>query len=353
MFKKILFGMSALALFAACTGDYTDWAEPQKNAAVPAKTVEWSVSPAHQDAIVLDNVEGETVKLINVSLPDGVSAESFNVKLTADGANYPDYNITADAQGNVSVADLQRATTEMFTVEAVERVFDAVVSTDVKVTGQEGDAAIRLATNPLTIKVVPMKPKFDPFVFFIGATDGWASPDQKLASNNDGTYNGFLYVADPNGWGVEFKLQKRAGDWADDSQLNSNNMSEVSGDFEKTGDNFKASAGEGVYYVELDLVNLTLKGTFIDMMGIIGDFNGWSGDVVMTWNPVDFCYEATNPGINANGWKFRVNGDWAINLGGKTLNDLVGGGDNLTAVGNTVKLYPTRKTSDKIYCTVE
>ena len=87
-------------------------------------------------------------------------------------------------------------------------------------------------------------------------------------------------------------------------------------------------------------------------MGIIGDFNGWGGDVVMTWNPTDFCYEATDPGVTANGWKFRINADWAINLGG-SLTELVNGGDNLSAVGTTIKLYPTRKTSDKIYCTVE
>jgi len=35
------------------------------------------------------------------------------------------------------------------------------------------------------------------------------------------------------------------------------------------------------------------------------------------------------------------------------ISDLVGGGKNLGAVGKTIKLYPTRKTSNKIYCTVE
>lgn len=354
MFKKIFFGLSALALFTACTDDYTDWVQPQQNAGVPAKTVEWSVSAAQQAAIALDNVEGETVKLLNVSLPEGASVDAINVKLTADGANYPDYNITADGEGNVSVADLQKATTEMFTVEAVERTFAALVSADVLVKGLEGNAAIHLEQAVPSLTIIPQKPQFAPFVFFIGATDGWSASDQRLASPaGDGNYTGFLYIADPNGWGVEFKFQKRAGDWGDDSQLNSNNLAEINGDFEKTGDNIKASTGEGVYYVELNLAKSTLKGTLVHTMGIIGDFNGWAGDVVMTWNATDFCYEATNPGVTANGWKFRVNNDWAINLGGTSLTDLVGGGDNLSAVGNTIKLYPTRKTSDKIYCTVE
>lgn len=192
---------------------------------------------------------------------------------------------------------------------------------------------------------------FDPFVYFIGATDGWSASDQRLAAVSDGVYTGFLYVADPNGWGLEFKFQLEPGNW--DKQLNSNNLVEISGDFEKGGDNIKASAGEGVYFVNLDLNTNVLSATKVEKMGIIGDFNGWGGDVDMTWNATDYCFEATGAGVTANGWKFRINADWAINLGGTTLTDLVANGDNLTAVGNTIKLYPTRKTSDKIYCMVE
>jgi hypothetical protein len=193
---------------------------------------------------------------------------------------------------------------------------------------------------------------FDPFVYFIGATDGWANAEQKLAlTDESGIYTGYLYCADPNGWGNEFKFQKVAGDW--DSQLNSNNLSDITGDFAKGGDNIVAAAGEGVYYVTLNLSTLTLNAVKVNTMGIIGDFNGWGGDVVMRWNATDYCFEATNAGVTANGWKFRVNSDWGINLGGATLGDLVANGDNLSAVGNTIKLYPTRKTSDKIFCTVE
>ena len=36
-----------------------------------------------------------------------------------------------------------------------------------------------------------------------------------------------------------------------------------------------------------------------------------------------------------------------------SLDNLVANGSNITAVGTTIKLYPTRKTSDNIYCTVE
>ena len=195
---------------------------------------------------------------------------------------------------------------------------------------------------------------FDPFVYFIGATDGWTNAEQKLALTDEagGIYTGFVYCADPNGWGNEFKFQKVAGSW--DSEINSGHMTGgITGDFADGGGNFKANAGVGVYFVTLNLSTNSLNAVKVEKMGIIGDFNSWGGDVEMTWNDTDYCFEATNAGVTASGWKFRVNADWAINLGGTSLIDLVANGDNLTAVGNTIKLYPTRKTSDTIYCTVE
>lgn len=206
-----------------------------------------------------------------------------------------------------------------------------------------------------TYTITPLS--FDPYVYFIGATDGWANAEQKLAlTDESGIYTGYLYCADPNGWGNEFKFQKVPGDW--DSQLNSGTfIGGISGDFADGGDNIKANAGEGVYFVTLDLANLTLNAVKVEKMGIIGDFNGWGGDVEMTWNATDYCFEATNAGATANGWKFRINADWGINLGGNgsgtNINDLVANGDNISLAGNTIKLYPTRKTSDNIYCTVE
>ena len=194
---------------------------------------------------------------------------------------------------------------------------------------------------------------FDPFVYFIGATDGWAASDQKLAAVSDGVYTGYLYVADPNGWGLEFKFQLEPGNW--DKQLNNNNLVEISGDFEKGGDNIKASAGEGVYFVNLDLNTNVLSAKKITNMNLVGDFNGWNAAddaQQMTWDAENYCYVITGAGVTANGWKFTTNNSWDINLGG-TIGDLVANGDNLSVTGTTIRLYPTRKTSDKIYCTVE
>ena len=201
------------------------------------------------------------------------------------------------------------------------------------------------------------------YIFFIGATDGWANVEQKLALTDEGAgiYTGYVYCADPNGWGNCFKFQKVAGDWG--TEINTGHMTGgmTGGVGLHDGDtNFEIKDGEGVYFFTLNLSANTLNALKVEKMGIIGDFNGWGGDVEMKWNATDYCFEATGAGVTANGWKFRVNADWGINLGSndsaepsKVLADLVANGKNIGVAGNTVKLYPTRKTSDKIYCTVE
>ena len=195
--------------------------------------------------------------------------------------------------------------------------------------------------------------KYDPFIYFIGSTDGWQSYDQKLALVDDakGVYTGYVYLADPNAAGFEFKFQRAQGNW--DTAIGAGTFVSFGGAaIGVDNGNIGVNAGEGVYYMDVNLSEGTITATKVETMGMIGGFNNWDGDAKMTWNAEEYCFEATNAGVTADGWKFRVNGDWAINLGG-SLNNLTAGGDNITVAGNTVKLYPTRKTKDNIYCTVE
>ena len=193
---------------------------------------------------------------------------------------------------------------------------------------------------------------YDQFIYFIGSTDGWKSSDQKLALVDEakGVYTGYVYVADPNNAGLQFKFQRVAGSW--DNEINAGAFNTFSGAATNEGGNFGVNAGVGVYYFDVNLSEGTITATKVETMGIIGGFNGWGGDAVMTWNAEEYCFEATNVGVTADGWKFRVNGGWDSNLGG-SLNNLTAGGDNLSVAGNTIKLYPTRKTSENIYCTVK
>ena len=205
----------------------------------------------------------------------------------------------------------------------------------------------------MTYEITPLN--FDPYVYFIGATDGWTNAEQRLALTDDsGIYTGFLYCADPNGWGNEFKFQKVPGDWG--TEINTGMMTGgITGDFADGGGNFKATAGEGVYYVTLDMASMSINAVRINNMNLVGDFNGWNAAddaQQMTWDAENFCYVITGAGVTANGWKFTANNEWGINLGGE-LDALKANGDNISAVGTTIKLYPTRKDSSNIYCTIE
>ena len=210
----------------------------------------------------------------------------------------------------------------------------------------------KLTINMMDYSYTLEEVNYDPFIYFIGSTDGWGSSDQKLALVDDakGVYTGYVYVADPNGAGLQFKFQRVAGSW--DNEINAGAFNTFSDAATNEGGNFGVNAGEGVYYFDVNLGEGTITATKVETMGIIGGFNNWASDAVMTWNAEEYCFEATNVGTTADGWKFRVNGGWDINLGG-SLNNLTAGGSDLKVAGNTVKLYPTRKTSENIYCTVK
>ena len=211
----------------------------------------------------------------------------------------------------------------------------------------------KLTINMMDYSYTLEEVNYDPFIYFIGSTDGWKSSDQKLALVDEakGVYTGYVYVADPNGAGLQFKFQRVAGKW--DNEINAGTFNTFSDAATTNANgNIGVNAGEGVYYFDVNLGEGTIKATKVETMGIIGGFNNWGGDAAMTWNAEEYCFEAKNVGVTADGWKFRVNGGWDINLGG-SLNNLTAGGDNLKVAGNTVKLYPTRKTSENIYCTVE
>lgn len=197
--------------------------------------------------------------------------------------------------------------------------------------------------------------KYDPFIYFIGSTDKWTKADQKLALVDDakGVYTGFVYLADPNNAGYEFKFQRKAGDW-DRAIAASDFVTFKESAIGAANGNLGVKDGEGVYYMDVNLSEGTIEATKVETMGLIGKFQEWdeTNDVPMTWNAEEYCFEVTNAGVTADGWKFRMNKKWDVNLGG-SLNNLTAGGSDIKVAGNTVKLYPTRKTKDNIYCTVE
>lgn len=304
------------------------------------------------DMFTTDDVDGwtkEVAKAFNHSDKDVYEDPVFTVSFETTKADQywkiiPKKNIDAD--------DLWAAGVVGPKVDGDDSMTGALTNGDAKAGKIAKAGKYKLTINMMDYTYTIEEVNYDPFIYFIGSTDGWKSSDQKLALVDEakGVYTGYVYVADPNGAGLQFKFQRVAGSW--DNEINAGAFVSFGGAATNENGNIGVNAGEGVYYFDVNLSEGTITATKIETMGMIGGFNNWDGDAAMTWNAEEYCFEATNVGVTADGWKFRVNGGWDINLGG-SLNNLTAGGDNITVAGNTVKLYPTRKTNDNIYCTVE
>ena len=304
------------------------------------------------DMFTTDDVNGwtkEVAKAFNHSDKDVYEDPVFTVSFETTKA---DQYWKIIPKKNIDSGDIWAAGVVGPKVDGDDSMTGTLTNSDAKAGKIAKAGKYKLTINMMDYTYTIEEVKYDPFIYFIGATDGWTNAEQKLAlvDANTGTYTGFLYCADPNNWGNQFKFQRVAGSW--DNEINSSTFNTFDGAATNENGNIGVNAGEGVYYFDVNLANGTIKATKVETMGLIGNFNSWAGDAAMTWNAEEYCFEATNVGVTADGWKFRVNGGWDINLGG-SLNNLTAGGDNIAVAGNTIKLYPTRKTSDNIYCTVK
>lgn len=90
---------------------------------------------------------------------------------------------------------------------------------------------------------------------------------------------------------------------------------------------------EGLYWLTVDTQELTYTVTKITSLGAIGDMNGWGGQEPLTMSEDYLTWTGDVTFAAGNGWKFRANDDWAINLGGDASN-LTLDGANLPSPGD-------------------
>lgn len=225
----------------------------------------------------------------------------------------------------------------------------------------DGDAKfMKITVNVLDGWYLIEKVNFEANLSYVGTANGWnnggGSSRLVLTDMEKGKYTGFIYGKQES-YGNTFRLfsPSQLGSW--NASTGNSDVTEFIGAIAAGGsdNNFEFTEGDGVYYVEYSAIDKTISATKIEYMGVTGDFTGWNEGVQMTWNADEYCFEAA-AGVTAAGWKFRANGltdpNWGINLGG-AADDLCQNGSNLDIVGSSVKLYPCRTNTEKIYCTVE
>ena len=228
----------------------------------------------------------------------------------------------------------------------------------------DGSAAFyRFSVNMMTMtyEITPLN--FEEFIYVPGNAQkyntsapgmpewGW-TPELAPAlrsANFDGIYVGYAYMDG------EFKFTKERN-WNAEYNYDS---------FTTYGSMFTGQAGTGgninctepgYYRLVADVANGSLNATKVTW-GLVGPATpaGWDAGsyVVMNYNMADDCWEVTTA-LNADEFKFTTNGSWDINLGGDASN-LEENGPNLRiseAGTYTIKLYPSRAQSDKMYATI-
>ena len=229
---------------------------------------------------------------------------------------------------------------------------EGLLTTDNPQAGKIEAAGIyRMTINMMEYTYKIEKLNFTEFIYVPGNAQGWspASAAALRSPNFDGVYIGYAVLDG----GFKF-TKERNWDNGEYNWSNFNTVSDVLNNGAGTDTNIYCD-NAGLYFLKVDVASGKIEATKITNMNLVGDFNGWNqaDDAQrMTWDAENLCFSITGAGVTANGWKFTANNDWAINLGG-SIDDLIGDGGNLSVVGTTIKLYPCRTTSDKIYCTVE
>jgi hypothetical protein len=167
-----------------------------------------------------------------------------------------------------------------------------------------------------------------------GDYQGWspATAPTLGSPNNDGVYESYINV--PAGGSNQFKFT--AGpDW-------STAYGDAGGGTISTSASANLSFPSAGFFQVKANTNTNTWSALLTTWSMIGDFNGWSGDVDMTYDAGAKAWKGTITVPSNGGFKFRANHDWGLNYGDNGANgSLEAGGDNIaiTAGTHTVSLY--------------
>jgi hypothetical protein len=141
----------------------------------------------------------------------------------------------------------------------------------------------------------------------------------------------------------EIKFRKNS-DWADNFGDNGAN-----GSLEAGGANIAVTAG--FYMVTLDLVNSTYTIEQADLYGVVGSgYNNWGASPDFTFTPLsNGVWVAEIVPLTVGEIKFRVNQDWAVNLGDNGANGTLEAGGANIAVTTAGNYRIVVNTSDSTY----
>lgn len=214
---------------------------------------------------------------------------------------------------------------------------DAPADVELRIGAWVGNVAVYSEAQTVRFSVTTAEKSYDTF-YVVGDFNGWTH--STVASNFDFLYN---FKGDANLYEgvVDFKEVGKAtngfkftkGDWGVSEHSMAPEQTELVEPDAVTlvaggGDNITVYGAKRYYHFALDVAGLTLtKNYSFDQIGIVGDFNSWGEDVVMTFNAAKRRFYADVENLSG-GFKFRADADWALNWGGVD-GVAAAGGDNI------------------------
>ena len=309
-------------------------------------------APEDVVAPVLEAVEGP-IEITPSNMVDGKvtftwSAADFGV---ATQVNYSLLAATAAApEAKVSITSGLTKTT----AEVAYETLNAILFNDLKLSdGVAEDVLFTVCakvgeytpvySNAITVscKVTAAEKQY-PKLYVVGSYNGWSHDKNQYIfefSGADAVYQGMVdFGADHAS--NEFKIT--GGGWGNDEH----SMDGAHDPEAKTiavtdggGDNINVYQAKRYYHLTYDRAAHTLTADFsFDQLGVIGDFNGWGADVVMSFNETKQRFYADVEFPADGGFKFRADAGWDVNWGVKD-GVLVAGADNIPVTAGSYRVY--------------
>lgn len=300
------------------------------------------ISPEDGTAIVLDplyNTNPAITLVWNHAGYDVPTEVTYNVEVAVAGTDFAEVALAGAPTSN-KVLTLNVEELNMAAIAAGLTAFEPG-ELDMRVVATLGDnAEMRMESNIITITVTPYTTDI-PTLAVIGNHNGWTFDNVPLLAASafgETDYEGYVWLDG----GFKFVLPNNQGEFAWPDAGGGPNYGGADGTLVENGPDITAPAG--YYLVKVDTEAGTYSLTQTDW-GIVGNATpgGWDNSTPMTYDQETRTWslvtELTTQAAPDNGWKFRANNEWTLNLGDPVLNStdgtLVYNGTNISATAGT------------------
>ena len=316
--------------------------------------------------VVQVSKDGNFTKTFDEALAD-VTNEDGEYTGTPTGQNYAQLLTSYSAcQGTLDLDELNSVLNKLYIYDkdAALPASDLYVRVLGIMTLGDNSTKTLAVSNVVKMSLIPSewidvmaKPAKESYLWVPGNGNGWNHGVAPVLVSADGVvFAGYAYMDG------QFKFTDDA-DWSH-GQLNNGSFTSWSENIsmeENNDGNITFIGDPGMYYFTVDLDTKTVNATACTW-SIIGAFNSWGGDEVMTYDTSNHCLSVDVNFAEDTQWKFRRDAGWDVNLGAKgdiepstDMEGLVANGKNFvgTAGAHTIQLFLERPAQDGIHAVIK